>query len=116
MSAVVTERTVRNEHGEVRVREREGDIDVCWFCGDTRTFLPDELKQHLKTLEALRAHPDVWLDLQDRYEDSFVVRVVDGQLQAADSPADYAGPFGSARQVPFDELRKAIKRIAKETG
>lgn len=109
MSVHITERAVRTDVGQVAVRDADGGIQVRWFCGETRLFEPAAVKQHLKHLEFLEDHPDVWLTVKDSRRESLALRVEDGELHAANVSTDWDGD-----SVPFRDLRKAIKRVIRE--
>lgn len=86
MSIRVVERAIVAEDGTGQVGVRTElfgrNVNVKWFCGDTRTFTPDDVDHFVRCLDALEEFPDVWLEGVDVFDGRFVARIVDGELQA----------------------------------
>jgi hypothetical protein len=81
-------------------------VVVSWFCGDRRSFIADDLREAVRNVERLIAHPDVWVELSDSDGKVFYATVVDDELLANTAPS-------RAASVPWGELKTALKRMGK---
>jgi hypothetical protein len=95
--------------GEVLVgRDRSGTVTVTWLCGDQRTFTAEGLADAIRFVEKARSHEDVWVSLRDSRGRDFYARVDgDGELLANTAPSD-------GNSVPWADLKKALKKMAKD--
>lgn len=104
----VLERAVLGaDGGEVGVRRTNGNVQITWFCGATRTFTPDGLRNAIAHVELLSDHPDVVVELRDSYGHRVYARVDQDTLLADERP-DVEG----ARAIPWSTLRKTMKKAA----
>jgi hypothetical protein len=97
------------DRGEVLVgRDRYGTVTVTWLCGDQRSFTADGLAEAMRSVERVRAHDDVWVLLHDSRGRSFYARIdEDGALLANTVASD-------GNSVPWADLKKALKKMAKD--
>lgn len=104
----VVERAVPNDEGRVvGVRRDNGYIAITWFCGDSRSFRPEDLLAVIEHVELLADHEDVWMESTDSNGESFFARIVGDHLTANTRASD-------GRAIPWKALKKAMKKAAKE--
>lgn len=111
MSIRVVERAVEavDGGGQVGVRTElfGNDVIVKWFCGDTRTFTPDEIDNVVRCLDVMESFPDVWFQHQDSRSRVFFARIVDGSLYADTSPG------GDGERIDWKEMKKVLAKAVK---
>jgi hypothetical protein len=89
-------------------RGRDDRVTVTWFCGDQRTFTVEGLADAIRFVERARAHDDVWVSLRDSRSREFFAKIdEDGQLRANTTPT-------GGNSVPWADLKKALKKMAKD--
>lgn len=108
MSPVVTRQLAVEVEGgrSVGVARDHERVVVSWFCGDRRSFTGDDLREAVRNVERLIAHPDVWVELSDSNGQTFYATVVDEELFANTAPA-------GGESIPWGELKTALKRMVK---
>lgn len=111
MSIRVVERAIitGDESGQVGVRRElfGTNVTVKWFCGDSRTFTPAEIKSIVRCLDVLGEYPDVWFAHTDSRGERFVARIHDGMLHAS------VLPEGDGAGIDWVEMKKALAKAVK---
>lgn len=105
----VIERAVAaDDGGEVGVRRANGNVTIKWFCGATRTFTPDDLRNAIAHVELLSEYPDVVVELADSYGSRLWARIDGDALRAHET----ANLTDGVRTIPWATLKKAMKKAA----
>lgn len=106
MTVRIVEQALSTDNGgEATVRaEQTGAILVKWPCGDARRFTQTDLKAAMAAVEALKAHPDVWVNVKDSDGRVTAARLSDGTLFADSRPTD------QARGVTWEDFKKVVRK------
>lgn len=90
---------------EATVRaEQTGAIVVTWPCGDARRFTQEDLKGAMSAVEALKGHPDVWVNVKDSDGRVTAARLADGMLFADSRPSE------GARSVTYEDFKRVVRK------
>jgi hypothetical protein len=101
----VVERAIEVEDGtRIGVRAQPGRIVVRWFCGEKRSFSPEQLAHTIGDLELLEPYPDVWVECVDSDGCAFMAQLRDGELHANQLPIE-------GGHVPWRALKKTLKKM-----
>lgn len=106
MTVRIVEQALTTDNGsEATVRaEQTGAVVVRWPCGDARRFTQDALKGAMAAVEALRPHPDVWVNIKDSDGRVTAARLSDGMLYADSHPSE------GARSVTYEDFKKVVRK------
>lgn len=112
MSIRVVERGIAPDdggHGEVGVRSQTigRDVIVRWFCGDKRTFEPDDVRTIVACLDVISDFPEMWLQATDIQGRDVYLIVVDEKLYANTEPAK---PDAG---IDWQEMKKVLGKAIK---
>lgn len=93
------------------VKISRGTVDrvvVTWFCGDTRTFTPDDLRAMVNMLDKLAVVGDVPLRHKDTHGHMVCAAIIDGNLHA---DTHLRESMATTRYVPWPDMKNAIRRM-----
>jgi hypothetical protein len=96
--------TADDVQGEVHVHSSDdGHVSIVWTCGHTRSFTPEDLEETIAHLDTMQEFPEAWFEGTDSDGESFVARLVDGELYASDT-------CQQADHVAWRALKKAANK------
>lgn len=98
---------VRRNYAEMASGAKSESVQVFWFCGQSRTFSCNGIRDVIDYIDRMKAHPDVWLQTKDTHGARFYTRLEDDDLYADD------GPSSSARCASWAELKRALRKAVE---